>query len=201
MALAVMIKADLLRKVEHRPEILDPRPHPDYQSLKLDRTLVLLNGRYGTGSQAKPRHLDAGLDLGEPLHGPAVVGVAGFFFVHKDGNAPGLPVKQDVLHVLHARGLALDQLGRITDVEMGLVHRSNLFVQGLRTEEQSADGVIAVCCRIALPDLDAVLHQLAHGWLEIVVAHNAACDSRGARPNSAFVNDEDVHPASLPPRL
>ena len=74
----------------------------------------------------------------EPLHGPAVVGVAGFFFVHQDGNAPGLPVEQDVLHVLHARGLALDQLGRIPDVEMGLVHRSNLFVQGLRTEEQSA---------------------------------------------------------------
>ncbi len=94
---------------------------------------------------------------------------------------PGLPVIQDVLHVLLARGLTLDQLGRIPDVEMGLVHRSKLFVQGLRTEEQSANGMIAVHVRIGLPDLDAVLHQLAHGWLEIVVAHYAAGYPRGAR--------------------
>ena len=35
-------------------------------------------------------------------------------------------------------------------------------------------------------------HQLAHGWLVVVVAHDAAGDARGTRADGFLIDDEDV---------
>jgi len=46
--------------------------------------------------------------------------------------------------------------------------------------------------RIRFPHLDARLHQLAHRRLEVVVADDAAGDSRRARAGRALLENDDV---------
>ena len=46
--------------------------------------------------------------------------------------------------------------------------------------------------RVAFPDIHGMLHQLAHGWLEIVVAHHAAGDAGRTRSNAGLIDDDDA---------
>ena len=52
--------------------------------------------------------------------------------------------------------------------------------------------MIAEGFRVALPHLDGVGHQLAHGRLEVIVADDATRDARGAGADRALVDDDNV---------
>src|SRR3546814_7790838 len=70
----------------------------------------------------------------------------------------------------------------------------------LRTDLHVADGMIAKGLGVALPHRHGVGHELAHGRLEVVVAHDAAGDAAGPGGDAALVDDEDVLAAALAAR-
>ena len=61
--------------------------------------------------------------------------------------------------------------------------------------------MIGVGLGVALPHLDRMGHQLAHGGLEIIVAHHAAGDARGAGRDRRLVDDDDVGARALAGRF
>jgi hypothetical protein len=89
-------------------------------------------------------------------------------------------------------GLARDQLGAVADPLLALERRREVGLLHLGAECEVADGVVVVRRGIRLPHLDARLHELAHRGLEVVVANNAARDSRGARAGLRLVEDDHV---------
>jgi hypothetical protein len=101
-------------------------------------------------------------------------------------------------------GLALDEHRVVADGLLLLVDRAHLRVHDLRADLHVADRVVAVGLRVAFPDRDRMRHQLAHRRLEIVVAHDAAGDARGAGADAGLVEHDDAaaagadrHAASL----
>ena len=61
--------------------------------------------------------------------------------------------------------------------------------------------MIAVGLGIALPHVDRVGHQLAHGGLEVIVADDAAGDARGAGRDRGLVHHQNVGARALAGRL
>ena len=61
--------------------------------------------------------------------------------------------------------------------------------------------MIGVGLGVALPDIDGVGHQLAHGRLEIIVADHAAGDARRAGRDRRLVDDKNVGARALAGRL
>ena len=75
---------------------------------------------------------------------------------------------------------AFDEDRGIADRLLLLVDRADLLVHHLRADLHVADGMVAEGLHVALPDLDALRHQLAHRRLEVVVADHAAGDAGSA---------------------
>src|SRR5262249_36594939 len=101
------------------------------------------------------------------------------------------------LHVFRAVGLALDEDRLVADRLLLLVDRGDVLVHHLRADLHVAHGMIAEGLWVALPYGDAVLHQPAHGGLEVVVPDDAAGDAGGAGGDAGLVEHEDVLAAAL----
>ena len=62
-------------------------------------------------------------------------------------------------------------------------------MHAFRADLHVADGMIGVGLGVALPHLDGMGHQLAHGGLEIIVADDAAGDAGSTAGDRRFVDD------------
>ena len=109
-----------------------------------------------------------------------VVGVAAALLVQHRGDALGLPVGEQALHVAHAVRRALDEGRLVADRLLLLVDRGDALVHHLRADLHVADRMVGIGLRVALPHADGMRHQLAHRGLEVVVADDAAGDAGGA---------------------
>ena len=207
MSLAVAaLDGDALRQLQHVPDLLDPGAGADDHLFALDLALV---GDHG-GHRALVVLLEAGdLCAGQDAHalvlgflrqaidGFRVVGVAALLLMQDRGDALGLPVVEDGAHVLQAVGLALDEDRLVADLLLLRVDAGDVLVHHLRTDLHVADGVVAEGLRVALPHRYAVRHQAAHRRLEVIVAHDAAGDARGAGGDAGFVDHQHVLAAAL----
>jgi hypothetical protein len=118
--------------------------------------------------------------------------------VQDGGDALGLPIREQALHVTHAVLFALDEDRRVADLLLLLVDAGDVLVHHLGADLHVADRMIGEGFRIAFPDRDAVRHQAAHGGLEVVVAYHPAGDAGGAGRDPGLVDDQDVLAAALP---
>ena len=75
---------------------------------------------------------------------------------------------------------------------MLLVDRSHVLAHAFGADLHVADRVIAVGLGVALPLIDRVSHELAHGRLEVVVADDAAGDARGTGGDRGLIHNKDV---------
>ena len=166
-----------------------------------DRALVRLHARDGVVvGEVDCRHLDAGehahargLGLAlQALHAVEVEREAALVLVQQRRHALRPPVGEELLHVRVDLGLALDQGRAVADLLLPLVRRREVAVHHRRAEGHVADGVVGVGLGVGLPDLDVGLHELAHGGLVVVVAHDAARDAGGARARLRLVEHDDV---------
>src|SRR4029077_3211538 len=114
------------------------------------------------------------------------------------GDALGLPILQQALHIGHRVLLALDEDRLIADLLLLLGDAGHLLMHDLGADLHIAQGVIAEGLRIALPDGDAVGHEAAHGRLVVVVADDPAGDARGPGPDTGLVDDQYVLAAAAP---
>ena len=73
------------------------------------------------------------------------------------------------------------ELGVVADPLVALVDLDEVLLLRGRAERDVARAVVAERLGIGLPDLHARGHQLGHGGLEVVVAHDAAGDARTRR--------------------
>jgi len=73
-----------------------------------------------------------------------------------------------------------------------LVDRGNVLAHALGADLHVAHRVVAIGLGIALPHLDGMGHQLAHGRLEVVVADDATGDAGRAGADRALVDNENV---------
>ena len=197
-------------QVEHRPQARDPGPDGDHDLLGDDVAGARVDGRHRAGAVAlEARHLDAGHELragqlrlaGEPVHRLAVEREPAAMLVQAGREPLRAPVGIERAHVRGDLGLAGDQLGVVADPLVALVDLDQVRLLGLRAQRDVAGAVVVEGGRIGLPDLHAGGHQLAHRRLEVVVAHDAAGDARGAGGDAGLVHHE--HPlatASQVPR-
>ena len=93
---------------------------------------------------------------------------------------------------LRRRVGALDEHRLVADRLLLLVDRGDVVAHAFGADLHVAHGMIGVGLGVALPHLDGVGHQLAHGRLEIIVADDAAGDARGACRDRRLVDHEDV---------
>ena len=145
-----------------------------------------------TSTPSRTRDSLAEALVAQPEHRLDVEREAALVLVETDGHALRAPVGKERLHVRVDLGLARDQLGAVADPLLALETCGEVRLLHRGTERDVADGVVVVCGRIRLPDLDARLHQLAHRGLEVVVADDAAGDSRGPRARLRLVEHDDV---------
>ena len=80
----------------------------------------------------------------------------------------------------------------VADLLLALVDGGEVGLLHLRPDRHVADRVVGVGGRVRLPDLDAGLHELLHGGLEVVVAHDAAGDAGGPGARVGLLEDHDV---------
>src|SRR3546814_4080994 len=111
-----------------------------------------------------------------------------FRSVQHRGDALGLPVVEQPLHVEVAFLGTLDEDRLVADRLLLLVDRGDVGAHHLRTDLHVADGMIAKGLGVALPHRHGVGHELAHGRLEVVVAHDAAGDAAGPGGDAALVD-------------
>ena len=78
---------------------------------------------------------------------------------------------------------------------------ANVIAHGLGADLHIADRVEAVGIHVAFPDLDALRHQLAHGRLEVIVAHHAAGDAGGPGGDTGFVEHQNIGAGTSAPGL
>ena len=188
-------------QVQHGPDVTHPGADGDDDRVALDVALVGLDGGHRAGAVvAEPEHLRSGEDAdagglglgGEPVDRGDVVGVAAPLLVKDAGDVLRLPVREEILHVRPAVGLALDEGRRVADRALLLVYLRDVAVHDLGTELHVADAVIREGVRVRFPHRHRVLHQLAHGGLEVVVAHDAARDARRPGADVGLVEDDDA---------
>ncbi len=108
------------------------------------------------------------------------------------GDASCLPVVEQKPHVAVGGGGPVDEFGLIADRALLLVDRGDVLAHAFGTELEVTDRMIAEGFGVALPHLDGVRHELAHGRLEIIVADDATGDARGAGADHALVHDDNV---------
>ena len=199
--LAVLaVDRDVRGQLEHVPAVLDPGADADHDVVGLDTALVRLDGGDGIALHAETGHADAGDDAnalglglrGQAVHGRGVVGITALLLVQDRGGAGRLPVVEQTAHVLQRVLLALDELGGIADRPLLLGDRGHVLVHALGADLHVADRVVVKGLGVALPDLDAVGHQFAHGRLEVVVADHPAGDAGGAGGDAGLVEHDDV---------
>ena len=158
--------------------------------------------------ELEARHLDArdqlrARRLGLGLHardGVEVVREAALVLVQDRRHAARAPVGEDRLHVRVAGALAGHERRVVADLLLALVDGSEIGLLHLRPDRHVADRVVRVGGRIRLPDLDAGLHELLHGGLEVVVAHDAAGDAGRAGARVRLLEDHDVGTRALAAR-
>ena len=186
--------------------MLGPRARRDDQLVALDAALVRLGRAHGAvAGELEARDLDAGDQLragrlGLGLHAGdrvEVVREAALVLVQDGGHALGAPVREELLHVRVAGGLAGHERRVVADLLLALVDGREVGLLRLRADRHVADGVVGVGRRIGLPDLDAGLHELLHGRLEVVVAHDAAGDAGRAGAGMRLLEDHDVGAGAL----
>ena len=110
------------------------------------------------------------------------------------------PVREELLHVRVAGRLARQERRVVADRLLALVDSREVGLLRLRADRHVADRVVGVGGRVRFPDLDAGLHQLLHRGLEVVVAHDAAGDARGAGAWMRLLEDDDVGARALAAR-
>ena len=179
-----------LRQIQHVPHVADPRARAEDHIVAFDTALVGEHGGDGAAvvAELQARHLHPFEDAHagtrrfgrEPVHGGDVVGIPALLLVQNGGDAFGLPVAEQALHVSVGGLCTLDEGGRIADGLLLLVDGGNALAHDLGADLHVADRVIVIGLGIALPDGDRMRHQLAHRRLEVVVADDAAGDARGA---------------------
>ena len=108
------------------------------------------------------------------------------------------PVREQLLHVRVDLGLAEVELRAVADPLVALEDLLEVALLHLRPERDVADAVVVVGLGVRLPDLDAGLHQLAHGGLEVVVADDPAGDPRRARSRCRLLEHDHVGSRALP---
>ena len=140
-------------------------------------------------SISRPRRARLGR---EAEHRVAVVGEAARPLVQADAEPRGAPVVEERAHVRRDLGLAEDELRRVADLLLALVDGREVVDLGAVAEGDVPRAVVGERLRVGLPDLDARGHQLGHRGLEVVVAHDAAGDARGAGGDAGLVDDEDL---------
>src|SRR4029453_13783979 len=91
-------------------------------------------------------------------------------------------------------GLARDEGRAVPDPFLTLERLRQVGRLSLWPKGDVADRVVGICLRIRLPDLDTGLHELAHRRLEVVVADDAARDSRSSGARLRLLQDDDVLP-------
>ena len=208
MQLAVApLDGDRGRQLQHVPDLLHPGADPDHHEVAVDAAAI---GDHrldrAAGILVEAGHLDAGDDAhalvlrlpGQAVDRLGVVGVAAALLVQHRGDALGLPVVEQPLHVGHAVGLALDEHRFVADVLLLAGDRGDVLVHHLGADLHVADRVVAEGGRVALPYRDAVRHQAAHRRLEVVVADDAAGDARGTGGDRRLVEHQDVPAAAQP---
>src|SRR5699024_5649675 len=189
------------RQFQHVPQMLDPGAGADDDLFALDRALVGFHGRHGarrilaeTGDRdpADNAHALALRLAGQAVNGGGIVGIAALLFVQNRGDAGGAPIVEDVFHVAPRGGFTFDEYRVVAYGALLLVDLGHVLAHAFMADLHVTDRVIAERRGVGLPDAHAVLHELTHGRLEIVVADDAAGDAAGAGGNTAFVEHDDI---------
>ncbi len=190
------------RKLEHRPDVLGPRPRCQDQLLTdRDRPLARDDRAHRLVRVELERlDLDACQDLhalgaalaDEAHHGVLVEGESALVLVKERRDALRPPVRKEILHVGVDLALAGHEGRPIADPLLPLVGLGEIAVLHGRAERHVSDGVVVVRDRVGLPDLHARLHELGHRGLVVVVPDDPARDARGARARLRFLEHDDV---------
>ncbi len=193
---------DSSRQLEHVPDPVHPWTDGDDDIVTGNLALVGHETGDGpaVGAEFEARHLDPGHDAdafafrlrGEAMHRGGIVRVAALLLMQHAGDAPGLPVVEQALHVFHRVLFALDEHRGIADGPLLLVDRGAALVHHLGRNLHVADGMVAVGPGVAFPHPDRVGHELPHGRLEIVVANDAAGDAGSAGCDRRLVQHQNV---------
>ena len=121
-----------------------------------------------------------------------IVGVATGLLVEHGGDALGAPIGKQALHVAFAVSGAFNKNGFVANRLLLGMDGCHVLAHRLAADLHVAHRVIAVGLWVALPDIDRVRHQLAHGRLEVVVANHATGDTRCAGADARFLQNNDV---------
>ena len=89
-----------------------------------------------------------------------IIGIAALLLVQDRGDALGLPVVEQPLHVAHRIVSAFDEHRGIADRLLLLVDRADLLVHHLRADLHVADRVVAVGLADRFPRPRRMRHQL-----------------------------------------
>ena len=99
---------------------------------------------------------------------------------------------EQAAHVRRHLGLARDQLRLVADPLLALEDRAEVVLLGAVAERDVARAVVGERLGVRLPDVHAGGHQLLHGRLEVVVAHDAAGDPGRAGRHAGLVHHEHL---------
>jgi hypothetical protein len=112
--------------------------------------------------------------------------------VQADAEAGRAPVGEERAHVVGNLGLPQDQVGLVADPLLALVDRREILHLIAVAERDVAGAVVVERLGVGLPDFHASRHQLGHGGLEVIVAHDAAGDPGGAGRNAGLVDHQHL---------
>ena len=79
--------------------------------------------------------------------------------------------------------------------------RRHIFTHGFAADLHVAHGMVTIGLGVALPNVHGVGHQLAHGGLKIVITNHPAGNTRRARADTRFVENDDVMAVTLTGRF
>src|SRR6476659_2059484 len=203
MDLAVAaLDRNALRQLKHVPDPRDPgaRAGNDVVAGDAAPTRTERRHRAGVRAELEARDLDAGHDayaLGlclvcQAIHRLGIVGVAALFLVQNRGDAFRLPIVEQALHIFLTVNSTLDKRGLVADRLLLLIDRGDILMHTFGADLHVAHRMIGVGLGVALPDLDRLSHELAHGRLEVVVADDAAGDARGTGGDRGLIHNKDV---------
>lgn len=117
------------------------------------------------------------------------------------GDALCAPVREQTLHLaLTLRG-ALDENRFISNRLLLGVDCRHIFTHGFTADLHVPHRVVAVGLWVALPDVHRVGHEFAHNGLKVVIANHPAGNTRRARADNRFVENDYVAPVTLTGRF